>query len=63
MAKIKKSVWLPICLLIYTGIMTLLFAKDWIDNGHALRFYLILSAELVIIILLTIFLRKRERID
>lgn len=63
MIKIKKSVWLPVGLLIYTGIMTLLFAKDWIVTGHALRIYLILSAELVIIILLTIFLRKRERMD
>ncbi|MDE5774280.1 MAG: hypothetical protein K2H86_07470 [Muribaculaceae bacterium] len=63
MPKIKKSVWLPVCLLIYTGIMTLLFARDWIDNGHALRFFLILFAELVIILLLTIFLRKRERME
>ncbi len=59
--KIKKSVWLTSLILIYTLVMTFLFAGDWIASGNTTRLILTLAAQLVFIIALYFFLRKREQ--
>ncbi len=51
---------LPICLLIYAGAMTAYFSADWIASGRSTQFYISIAAEAIVIILLYIFLRKRE---
>lgn len=53
---------MPICLMIYLGIMTAVFAPDWIASGRATQLYIMVAFEIVIIIALTIFLRKRENL-
>ncbi len=63
MAKLKKSVWLPLCLAIYMAAMSFTFADEWIKSGHALRFYITVAVEVILLILLVIFLRKRENIN
>lgn len=57
----KRSVWLPLLLLIYGLGITVLFADDWIASGHTLRLWLTVAADIVIVAALWFFLRKKER--
>lgn len=59
--KIRKSVWMPCLLLIYLAGMTVSFAPRLIADGETLRLVFVFVSELVVIILLRIFLVKRER--
>lgn len=59
--KIKKSIWLPTVLLIYFAFMAIYFGKDLLLTGHSTQFYLISGAEILAIVLLFIFLRKKEK--
>lgn len=61
--KIKRSVWLPALLLIYLFGMTIWFAPSLIDNGEIVRLVVVFVAELVVIILLRLFLIKKEQQD
>lgn len=58
----RKSVWLPVALLIYISCMTALYARDYIATGHSVRLWVTVGIEVAIIIALTFFLRKREKI-
>lgn len=60
--KVKKSVWLPSIIFIYFLAMAIIFGKEMIAAGETLKFMMICGTELVIIILLVIFLRKKEKI-
>lgn len=59
--KLRKSVWLPLLLLIYFLVMAVYFGRDLITGGRTPEFIGICAGELAAIILLAIFLRKRER--
>lgn len=58
--KIKRSVWLPSLLLIYLFAMTAWFAPGLIANGEIFRLVTVFVAEALIILLLHLFLKKRE---
>lgn len=59
--KIKKSVWLPTVISIYFIAMAVIFGKEYIAAGEWVKFSLTCAAEIIVIILLVIFLRKREK--
>ncbi|MDE7403025.1 MAG: hypothetical protein K2M87_06405 [Muribaculaceae bacterium] len=59
--KVKRSVWLPIVLLIYIIAMTAWFAPSLIAQGEVLRLVLVVGVELVIIAILYILLKRREK--
>lgn len=60
--KLRKSDWLPALILVYFIIMMCVFGPDLLAKGEYLTFGLTAAAELVILVLLRIFLRKREKI-
>lgn len=59
--KIRKSVWMPALLLVYLFGMTAWFAPSLIANGEIARLIIVFLSEIFIIVLLRIFLIKRER--
>lgn len=59
--KIKKSTWLPALLLCYLAGMTIWFAPSLIATGEIVRLVSVFIADIVIIVLLRLFLVKRER--
>ena len=62
MKKLKKSVWLPVLLLIYFIAMTITFAPELIHSGQTMRLYTVGAIEVAVIIVLHFFLKKRENI-
>lgn len=58
--KIKKSVWMPCLLLVYLVGMTIGFAPSLIERGETVRLVTVFLSEIFIIVLLRIFLVKRE---
>ena len=59
-SKIRRSTILPIILLIYLGVMAYI-GRGEPAAGHYLYYFGIIGASLLCIILLRIFLKKRER--
>lgn len=59
-SKIRRSTILPIILLIYLGVMAYI-GRGELAAGHYLYYFGIIGASLLCIILLRIFLKKRER--
>lgn len=59
--KIRRSVWMPALLFIYLFGMTAWFAPTLIANGEMLRLIIVFVSEVAIILLLRVFLIKRER--
>lgn len=59
-SKIPKSVWMPTLLLIYLFGMTAWFAPSLIAGGEIVRLIVVFFTEIFIIVLLRIFLKKRE---
>lgn len=59
--QLRKSDWLPGLLFIYLAAMTGVFGPKLAASGEYLRLILVSLAEIVVIILLRIFLRKQEQ--
>ncbi len=57
--KIPKSKWIPALLLIYLAIMIITFGKENISNGETVKFVVIILIELLVIIALYFFLKKK----
>lgn len=57
----KKSVWVPILLAIYLIAMALWFGPRLIREGETLRLILVVIVEAIIIILVRLFLLRKER--
>lgn len=60
--KIKRYQIITFMLAAYAIFMTLYFGLDLLKEGHALRFWLTLSAEIIVITLAFFFLRRRDAI-
>lgn len=60
--KIRRSVWLPLALLLYFGAMIWLFAEEWILSGHWLRLTLTIALYIIIVIALFFALRHKEKL-
>lgn len=57
-----KYIWLPALLAIYFVFMTVYFGLDLLRSGETLRFWGTITAEMIVLIALVIFLKKRERL-
>ncbi|MDE5790045.1 MAG: hypothetical protein K2H96_02295 [Muribaculaceae bacterium] len=62
MKRIKKSVWLPSVIFIYFICMTFMFAPELIQTGQSARLLTVAAVEIIVIIALHFFLKKREQI-
>lgn len=60
--KIRKSIYLPLILLIYFAFMAIYFGQDLIKSGKNIQFYITCGAELIVIVALYFFLRKKEKL-
>lgn len=58
--KIKKHQILVLIIAAYAIFMTLYFGLDLLKEGHALRFWLTLISEIIVIILAYFALKKRD---
>lgn len=59
--KLKRSVVIPIILLIYLAVMSYIGRGEF-QQGHYLYYFGIIGSTLVVIVLLHFFLKKRERL-
>lgn len=60
--KLRKSIFLPTIITIYFVIMAFWFGRELIAAGRIGQFATICGVEIVVIIAMAIFLRKREKI-
>lgn len=58
----KKYIWLPLLLFAYFIFMTLKFGLDLLKQGRIMTFVLTCVAEIVVLILLSLSLRRRQRL-
>ncbi|MDO4335794.1 MAG: hypothetical protein Q4C37_08205 [Bacteroidales bacterium] len=57
-----KFIWLPLLLGAYFLFMTFYFGIDLLKAGETLRFWATIAAEVVVLIALAFFLRRRDRL-
>lgn len=57
-----KYIWLPTLLAVYFVFMTVYFGLDLLRSGETFRFWGTIAAEVIVLIALVIFLKKRERL-
>ncbi|MDE7442161.1 MAG: hypothetical protein K2M69_08355 [Muribaculaceae bacterium] len=62
MKKIKKSVWLPAIITVYFIGMMCWFGPELIRTQQTSRFVTVAAIEIVVIVALYFFLKKREEI-
>ncbi len=58
--KIRRSTTIPLILLVYLGVMSYIGYPEF-QQGHYLFYFGVIGLTLAIILLLRIFLKKRER--
>lgn len=61
--KLKKSVWLPLTLLLYCGAITWYFAPRLIADGQATKLWLSLAFELLVIGGIFFAFRRKEKLS
>lgn len=59
--KLKKSVWLPTLLALYFLAMAIYFGPKLINEGETTRLIVVSIIEIIIIIAVHIFYKRRER--
>lgn len=57
-----RYIWLPSLLGLYFLFMTFYFGLDLLKSGESLRFWATVGAELLILVALVFFLKKREKL-
>lgn len=57
-----KYIWLPTLLFLYFLFMTFYFGLDLLRSGETTRFWATVGAELLVIIALVFFLKRRDRL-
>lgn len=57
-----KYIWLPALLFIYFLFMTFYFGLDLLKAGEQMRFWATVGAELIVILALVFFLKRRDRL-
>lgn len=57
-----KYIWLPALLGLYFIFMTIYFGLDLLRSGETFRFWATIGAEIIVLIALVFFLKKRERL-
>lgn len=57
-----KYIWLPAIIFIYFAVMTAVYGMDLLRSGETSQFWLTVGAELVVLVALVFFLRRREQL-
>lgn len=57
-----KYIWLPAVIFIYFLVMTFMFGTDLLRQGATMQFWLTVGSELVVLVALVFFLRRREQL-
>lgn len=57
-----KYIWLPSLLAVYFLFMTFYFGIDLLRSGEHVRFWCTIGVELLVLIALVFFLKKRDRL-
>lgn len=57
-----KYIWLPCLILVYFVCMMVYYGPELLATGQTLRFWLTAGAELLVIVALYFFLRRRQQI-
>ncbi len=60
--KLQRHIVVTALLVVYALFMTLYFGLDLLKSGQALRFYITLGVETIVIILAFFALRRRDRL-
>ena len=60
--KIRKSLWLPATLALYSGVMDWYFGPKLIAEGQSLKFWISVGVEAVFIVALFFVLRRKEKL-
>ncbi len=61
MKRVNKSLWLPAAMLIYLAVIAIVYGLPHLRAGEHLLFYGVTGGSLLVIVLLHIVLRKKER--
>lgn len=59
--KLRRSTFIPVLLLIYLGVMSYIGYPEF-QQGHYLYYFGVIGVTLVIIAILHLFLKKKERL-
>ena len=57
-----KYIWLPTLLAVYFLFMTFYFGMDLLRQGESTRFWLTVGSEIIVLIALAFFLKRREKL-
>ncbi|MDE6291244.1 MAG: hypothetical protein K2M16_06910 [Muribaculaceae bacterium] len=57
-----KYIWLPTLLAVYFLFMTFYFGMDLLRQGESMRFWLTVGSEIIVLIALAFFLKRREKL-
>lgn len=57
-----KYIWLPAILSVYFLFMTFYFGMDLLRSGENVRFWATVGSELVVLVALSFFLKRREKL-
>lgn len=60
---IPRHIWVPLLLLIYLSVMTWVFGRELIESGQSTRLWTTCGVELLIIIGVYFFLRKKKELS
>ncbi len=58
----SKYIWLPLLLAVYFLFMTFYFGIDLLKAGESVRFWCTVGAELIVLVALSFFLKRREKL-
>lgn len=61
--KIKKSVWVPLALAVYAAAMSCFYGPDLISEGRALKFWISVAVEALVVIGVFFALRHKEKLS
>lgn len=60
--KLRKSIWVPLCLAIYCAAMTFAFARRLLEDGQAVKLWISVGVECLVLIALFFALRRKEKL-
>lgn len=61
--KFRKSVWIPLALVVYAAAISIYFGPDMIASGRKIQFWLSVAFEIAVISEAFLFIRKREKMQ
>lgn len=60
--RIKKSIWVPLCLGVYAICMSLYFGPRLVSEGQSVKLWISIAVEVLVVVALFFALRRKERL-